>query len=385
MVLVHRPAIVRPDFHVTQEAFLDALRKRHQEDLRLKAKSRLISNTTVCRRSFVRPLEHLFVHEGIVMRQECYVRAATMLALSAIEQALASANLSGSHISSMVVVSCTAPGGTLLPGLDAYILNAYQALPFDIRRLPISQMGCHGGATALAQAHSYLLAHPDQHVLVVAVELPSLNEQPTDTGVSAFVSRGLFGDGACAVVVSGADHGEGPGLRIIQTQQYLVPNTLSHIQYRVDERGLHFDTKSEVVAGLKQGFPAVHAFLAACGYRASELEFLICHTGGPRVMDAVVEALALDESMIAASRESLRECGNLASVSVLDVYSRTFEQRYRPRDGALGLLLAFGPGSTIEMALLRWQEEKGSQMVSLMHQTLSCQQAHHPSDLIPTQ
>jgi 1,3,6,8-tetrahydroxynaphthalene synthase len=356
MVLVCKPAIVKPDFEVPQEAFLDALRLRHQEDLQFGVKARLMKNTTVCRRSFVRPLQHLLVHDGIVARQECYVRAAMILALSAIKQALANAHLSASQISSLIVVSCTAPGGTLLPGLDAYVLNACQELPFGIRRLPISQMGCHGGATALAQAQCYLLAHPDQHVLVVAVELPSLNEQPTDTGVAAFVSRALFGDGACAVVVSGADYDEEPGLRIVQTQQYLVPNTLPHIQYQVDERGLHFETKPEVVAGLKQGFPAVHAFLAACGYRPADLEFLICHTGGPRVMDAVVEALALNESMIAASRESLRECGNMASVSVLEVFARTFEQRHRPRDGAPGLLLAFGPGSTIEMALVYWQE-----------------------------
>ncbi len=75
-------------------------------------------------------------------------------------------------------------------------------------------------------------------------------------------------------------------------------------------------------------------------------------------MDAVVEALGVPEGLIAASRESLREAGNLSSATVLDVLKRTFADRYRPAAGMLGLMLGFGPGSTIEMLLGQWQEEQ---------------------------
>ncbi|HLI91677.1 MAG TPA: 3-oxoacyl-[acyl-carrier-protein] synthase III C-terminal domain-containing protein, partial [Ktedonobacteraceae bacterium] len=129
-------------------------------------------------------------------------------------------------------------------------------------------------------------------------------------------------------------------------------------RYDLDEQGNHFRTKREVVPGLRRGFPVIHAFLERSGYRASDLEFLVSHTGGPRVMDAVVEALGVPEGLIAASRESLREAGNLSSATVLDVLKRTFADRYRPAAGMLGLMLGFGPGSTIEMLLGQWQEEQ---------------------------
>jgi type III polyketide synthase len=58
--------------------------------------------------------------------------------------------------------------------------------------------------------------------------------------------------------------------------------------------------------------------------------------------------------MVEASREGLAEGGNLASVAVLDVLARTF-QRHRPSSGSRGLVAAFGPGFTVEMAIGIWQ------------------------------
>src|SRR5205823_4738644 len=132
--------------------------------------------------------------------------------------------------------------------LDAYIVN-HSDLPFDVRRLPIAQMGCHAGATALAQAYQYLQGdHRKGNVLICCIELCSLNEQPLDEEASMFVSRGLFGDGASACVVRG--DAQGCGLRLLDTQQFLVPDTIEHMQYDLDEWGNHFATRREVIAGL---------------------------------------------------------------------------------------------------------------------------------------
>jgi 1,3,6,8-tetrahydroxynaphthalene synthase len=351
MSIVCQPALALPKHCVTQRDLLDALRTRYRDLPHLERMLRLVEHTTVEQRYFAAPLSRLFDHEGIERRGARYLAVGIPLALSAIKHALAHAALQADDIAHVILTSCTAPA-LLLPGLDAYLVNA-GAFPCTVRRLPIAQMGCHAGAMALALAHHYLLGHPDENVLICAVELSSLNEQPADTDASTFVSRGLFGDGAAAMVVRGDDRG--PGLRLFGSAQYLVPNTTSDMRYELDHLGNHFRTRREVVPGLKKGFPAIHIFLERYGYRASDLDFLVSHTGGPRVMDAVVEALGVPERLIAASRESLREVGNLSSVSVLDVLRRTFE-RFRPHEGDLGLMLGFGPGSTIEMLLAEWRE-----------------------------
>ncbi len=51
---------------------------------------------------------------------------------------------------------------------------------------------------------------------------------------------------------------------------------------------------------------------------------------------------------------SLAEVGNVASVVVFDVLRRLFENP--PEAGARGLLAAFGPGFSAEMALGQWTD-----------------------------
>lgn len=352
MSIICEPGRVLPAHRVTQQEFLTMLRAHYAGLEQLEWKLKLAANTTVEQRYFVSPLEHLLLHPGVASRVETYIEVGTALALAAIQAALKNANVCAREISHLIVTSCTIPG-VLLPGMDVDIVNALD-FPPDIRRLPVAQMGCHAGVMALSQAHQYVEAHPGENVLIVNLELCSLNEQPDDTDISSFVSRGLFGDGCLACVVRGDDAASGP--RILATRQHLVQGTITHMQYQVDGLGNHFGTHREVVAGLKRGFPAIGAFLQDHGWETDDLAFLICHTGGPRVMDAVRDALGLDERLLAASRESLRMVGNLSSATVLDVLARTCE-RYRPRPNARGLILGFGPGSTIEMALVRWQEE----------------------------
>lgn len=355
MTLICKPALALPEHCVTQHVLLEALRERYRNLPTLERMLHLIGHTTVEQRYFALPLEQIFEYEGIEKRVERYVSAGLSLALEAIEEALMQAALSAEAVDCLILTSCTCPG-PVMPGLDSHIVNASR-LPFNVRRLAIAQTGCHGGATALSLAHQYLLGQPDATVLVCAVELCSLNEQPADTALSSFVTRGLFGDGACAVVLKVQSSQQ--GFRILAASQYLVPETIEHMRYDNDELGNHFATHPHIVRGLKRGFPAIQTFLERHGYSAKDLGFLVCHTGGPRVMDAVVEELGLPEAGIALSRESLRAYGNLSSASVLDVLRRTFETN-RPRDGMLGLLLGFGPGSTIEMLLGQWQEGEGA-------------------------
>ncbi|MNN94128.1 Polyketide synthase-like Pks10 [compost metagenome] len=62
--------------------------------------------------------------------------------------------------------------------------------------------------------------------------------------------------------------------------------------------------------------------------------------------------LDLHPGRVAQSRDSLSEAGNIASVVVFDVLKRQFDSGLV--DGATGMLAAFGPGFTAEMAVGKW-------------------------------
>ncbi|HTM85646.1 MAG TPA: 3-oxoacyl-[acyl-carrier-protein] synthase III C-terminal domain-containing protein, partial [Mycobacterium sp.] len=78
----------------------------------------------------------------------------------------------------------------------------------------------------------------------------------------------------------------------------------------------------------------------------------ICHPGGPKVIEAVENGLDLPADALDRTRTSMREHGNLSSVSVLDILKTTMADP--PPPGSVGLMLAMGPGFCAELVLLGW-------------------------------
>ena len=94
-------------------------------------------------------------------------------------------------------------------------------------------------------------------------------------------------------------------------------------------------------------------FLADHDLKTEDVTAWVCHPGGPRVLDAVREALALPARALELTWRSLAEVGNLSSASVLHVLRDTLAQQ-PPPPGTPGLLLAMGPGFSTELVLLHW-------------------------------
>jgi alkylresorcinol/alkylpyrone synthase len=83
-----------------------------------------------------------------------------------------------------------------------------------------------------------------------------------------------------------------------------------------------------------------------------ELEHFLLHPGGSRVLDAFEEALGLEAGGLTASRDVLRDCGNMSSVTVLFILERFLEGKGFAK-GDLGVLSAMGPGFSAEHVFFR--------------------------------
>ena len=94
--------------------------------------------------------------------------------------------------------------GIARPSIDAQLINRMN-LRANIKRVPIFGLGCVAGAAGIARAADYVRAFPQHHAALVSVELCSLTWQHKDFSVANIISSGLFGDGAAAVVISGAE------------------------------------------------------------------------------------------------------------------------------------------------------------------------------------
>lgn len=343
------PHVLFPQHIITQQQMIEHLQQLHRDHPQLALAARMIRNTEVRQRHLLLPIEALTAHRGIARRSELYEQEARRMSSRAARQALRNAGLRPQDIRMVVVTSCT---GFMMPSLTAHLINDL-GLPGSTVQLPIAQLGCVAGAAAIARAYDFSRQGPDRHVLLVSLEFSSLCYQPQDAQLQSFVAGALFGDAVSACVLR-ADDGV-KGFRVEATGSFFLPDSEHYIRYEVLDTGFHFRLDKAVMKAISAVAPEMERlsrehFDQVC----ARCDFFIFHTGGRRILDELVAHLTLAEEQVAPSRASLAEVGNVASVVVFDVLRRLFENP--PEAGARGLLAAFGPGFSAEMALGQWTD-----------------------------
>ena len=278
-----------------------------------------------------------------------WIRTATELGEKAVAGALDGAGVDGHNLGAFFFTSVT---GICSPSVDALLINK-MGLCRNIRRVPIFGLGCVAGASGISRAADYVKAYPGQLAIVLSVELCSLTIQREDVSMANLISSGLFGDGAAAVIVAGADCGlAGPA--ILATRSVFYPDTEEMMGWDISEKGFRIVLSREVPNLVRKNLAHdVDDFLAARGLTRADIGSWALHTGGPKILEATEEALGLKNGELDASWECLRRTGNLSSASVLVVLDEVMKNR-RPEPGTLGILAAMGPGFCSEFVLLEW-------------------------------
>lgn len=310
---------------------------------------RLHSAVGVDGRYLSMPLDEYYGLASFGQANNVWIETAQEIGEHAISCALERAGLSTGDLGALFFVSVT---GIASPSIDARLINR-MGLPRNIRRVPIFGLGCVAGAAGISMAADYVRAYPGKIAILLAVELCSLTVQRHDLSIANLISSGLFGDGACAVVVAGADRGL-PGPQIVSTRSAFYSNTEDVMGWDISEKGFHIVLSPSVPDVIRENLAGnVDALLAENGLTRSDIGSWILHTGGPKILEATSEALDLPEGALSTSWECLRRMGNLSSASVLVVLEE-FMTRRRPAAGTWGLLAAMGPGFCAELVLLRW-------------------------------
>lgn len=254
---------------------------------------------------------------------------APRLAGRALTSALAQAGIRPEKVDALLVCTCT---GYLCPGLTSYIS---EQLGFRENTFlqDLVGLGCGAAIPMLRAAHALTTSNPDAIVACVAVEICSaafyLDDDP-----GVLISACLFSDGAAATVWRGTP---GPtGLRAFDFNTVHIPAERDKLRFEQREgklRNLLDRTVPELAAG------AVKRLWSQRGERA--VSRVVAHPGGRDVLDAIAPVVASHE--LTASRETLRNFGNMSSPSVLFALERTLEGGLPPPDADFWLV-SFGAG-----------------------------------------
>ncbi|MGA8399301.1 MAG: 3-oxoacyl-[acyl-carrier-protein] synthase III C-terminal domain-containing protein, partial [Stellaceae bacterium] len=221
-----------------------------------------------------------------------------------------------------------------------------------VERLPIFGLGCAGGALGLARAAALAAAMPDKPVLLIVVELCTLQFRRDDLSRSNIVATALFGDGAAAAVLRAAPRASEPA--IAAWGEHTWPRSLDIMGWDIAEDGLKAVFSRDIPRLVTSELgPVLDGFLARHRLTLDDIDRFVCHPGGPKVIDAYETILGAGFSGVAAARRSLARLGNMSAASVLFVLEDALaEMRDDGESPGRVLVTALGPGFSAGFVVL---------------------------------
>ncbi|MFM7261262.1 MAG: type III polyketide synthase, partial [bacterium] len=277
---------------------------------------------------------------------------AVELGTRALAEGLEAAGVAPDEVDILVTTSCT---GYMIPSADAYMAERL-GMRQDLLRLPVTEMGCAAGASALMYAARMLRGMDDGIAAIVNIEFPTNTMRIHDFSLENIVATALFSDGIGCTVLGTESRPARATIRDWRTHQ--VRRTTHILGYELTDAGFRMNLDESLPEVIAQHFgEATGALLAPHGLALDDIAHFVIHPGGVRILDRIEDMLAPHGGSVARSRDVMRRYGNMSSSTVTFILDALL--RDRPSAGP-ALLASFGPGFGAHQVLLDIHSEGAS-------------------------
>ncbi len=318
-----------------------------QEDRFRRKVVKIFEGSGVDKRYGIMSIEDVFTKTSFEEKNQIYVEAVKKLGRESLQAALKKAQWNPEDLDFIITVSCT---GIMIPSLDAYLVNDLE-LRHDVVRLPVTEMGCAAGVSGIIYAKQFLKANPGKRAAVIAVESPTATFQLGDYSMANMVSAAIFGDGASCVLLSSHQDDNGP--RIVGEGMYHFYDAIEMMGFDLTNSGLKMILDARVPDTIASHFPKLtHPFLEEYGHSIEDVNHLIFHPGGKKIVQTVEDLFGQLGKNINETRKVLKDYGNMSSATVLYVLEEFMKKDLG--EGELGMILSFGPGFSAQRVLIEW-------------------------------
>lgn len=286
----------------------------------------------------------LLTAPGTAERNRLYAQESRALATETARALLDEAEgFAANDITHVVFASCT---GFTNPGPDYHLIRDL-GLSQTVERYTLGFMGCYAAFPALRMAAQFCEANPQAVVLVMCLELCTLHLQMTGKP-DDILAHSLFADGCAAALVSSRPP-KGSAWALRSFESALLPTGEAEMAWDIGDQGFNIVLSSYVPDVIGANIQSLlTSFLAKQNQTLADIEHWAVHPGGRAILDKVANSLNLPEIALETSRSVLRDYGNMSSATILFVLQRMLELSISGK----ACTLAFGPGLTVETALL---------------------------------
>ncbi|SLN62772.1 type III polyketide synthase [Pseudooctadecabacter jejudonensis] len=301
--------------------------------------SKTFETAGIDKRYSVVPIDWFSQDHGWADRSAAFLTGAKAMFIDAAERALTDAGWTGADVDTVVTVTST---GIATPSLEAQVFSE-MGFRDDIMRVPVFGLGCAGGVSGLSTAQAIAAGKPGSKVLLVVVEACSVSFRSDRLQKADIIATVLFGDGAAAACLSTAPKATGNVITLSTGHQQMWPDTLDIMGWDVDETGFGVVFDRSIPSFVSQEFAAAtRGALTAANLNHADIDRYVCHPGGAKVVDAIEDALHLQQGALNAERETLRAAGNMSAPTVMFVMKSVLEEK---KTGQM-MACALGPGFT---------------------------------------
>jgi predicted naringenin-chalcone synthase len=343
-------ASAHPPFEVTMQESWDLLFQHMSPQVRFG--KRIIESTAVQKRHIMWDPHTL--QEVCTMRtgdrMAAHADAVKDVASRSISQAIN--GFDKDRVGSFVMACST---GYVNPGPDL-LLAKELGLRSDLRRTFIGHMGCYAALNVIKVAMDSLAARPDELVIGNCTELSSAHVRnspmPDEDPTESLITQALFGDASVSILMGSAP--DGAGVQFLRTHTEQLYDQHQMMSLNIGNQSFWMTLAAGVPAVLQENIEGfLVKLLQPLGLSAADISHWAIHPGGPKILRVLGKQLALQPEQLRASWDVLANAGNCASATVLLVLENILRVD-KPRPGEYGVMLAFGPGLTIEGGVVRF-------------------------------
>ena len=343
-------ASAHPPFEVTMQESWDLLFQHMSPQVRFG--KRIIESTAVQKRHIMWDPNTL--QEVCTMltgdRMAAHADAVKDVASRSISQAIN--GFDKDRVGSLVMACST---GYVNPGPDL-LLAKQLGLRSDLRRTFIGHMGCYAALNVIKVAMDSLAARPDELVIGNCTELSSAHVRngpmPDEDPTESLITQALFGDASVSILIGSAP--DGAGVQFLRTHTEQLYDQHQMMSLNIGNQSFWMTLAAGVPAVLQENIEGfLVKLLQPLGLSAADISHWAIHPGGPKILRVLGKQLALQPEQLRASWDVLANAGNCASATVLLVLENILRVD-KPRPGEYGVMLAFGPGLTIEGGVVRF-------------------------------